>query len=188
TAPYSAGFPAWGISIGFMEKGILKEGAIYLPPQDELIITDGEQVWRCHGLTSGGELEPMQFATQPFNSAGIISISQKSAKYGKIDLPNQVFAWSGCVASFYYLFTGKLMAYITSLKLWDIAGAIPIMERSGLIGRTLDGKTINNKVVNGCFDLDAASKCRWALRGYAVIGDSEETINHIINHISLPEN
>ena len=39
TAPYAAGVPLWGISVGFMRNGVLEEGAICLPPRDEAFLS-----------------------------------------------------------------------------------------------------------------------------------------------------
>jgi fructose-1,6-bisphosphatase/inositol monophosphatase family enzyme len=187
TAPYSIQLPAWGTSIALMKNGVITEGAIYLPPQDDLLITQGNRSFRCKGIAQGNTtLEPFEATPQALNPGGVISMSQKSAKYGTLNLPNQVFAWSGCVASFYGIFTGRILAYLASLNLWDIAGALPLMRNAGLTGRTLNGKELDCNVNEDVYFLDSASPDRWKLKGYAVIAPNKETVNYVFNNTQLP--
>ena len=187
TAPYSAHLPAWGISVALMVNGVIKEGAIYLPPQNDCLLTDGEKVLRCKDVRGGGAFETFDFKPHPLTDDGIISISQYCAKNSRFTMSNQVFAWSGCVASFYNLFIGKIMAYIASLKLWDIAASLAILERSPMIARHQKGKNLSIKVDNSVFDLDAASPTRWKLHNYAIVAPDDKTIDFVLNNSNLPE-
>ena len=187
TAPYSAHLPAWGISIALMENGVIKEGAIYLPPQNDCLITDNEKVLRCSDVRGGGELELFDFSPRPLTADGIISVSQNCAKNNIFTMSNQVFAWSGCVASFYNLFIGKIMAYVATLSLWDIAASLAILERSNMIARGQGGKNISSRVDNSVFDLESDSSSRWKLRAYAVAAPDDETIDFVLKNSNLPE-
>ena len=187
TAPYSAHLPAWGISVALMVNGVIQEGAIYLPPQNDCIITDGEKVLRYKDVRDGGNFESFDFKPHPLTDDGIISISQYCAKNSRFTMSNQVFAWSGCVASFYNLFIGKIMAYIASLKLWDIAASLAILERSPMIARHHKGKNLSVKVDNSVFDLEADSPTRWKLHNYAVAAPDDKTIDFVLNNSNLPE-
>jgi len=187
TAPYSAHLPAWGISVALMENGIIKEGAIYLPPQNDCLITDGDKVLRCKDMQGNGELEAFDFKPHPLTADGIISISQLCAKTKTFTMSNQVFAWSGCVASFYNLFIGKIMAYIASLSLWDIAASLAILERSPMIVRHTGGKNLSVQVDDSVFDLKAASPTRWKMHDFALAAPDDETINFVLNNSNLPE-
>jgi myo-inositol-1(or 4)-monophosphatase len=187
TAPYSAHLPAWGISVALMVKGVIKEGVIYLPPQNDCLITDGEKVLRCTDVQGGGELEAFEFKSHPLTDDGIISISQYCAKNSTFTMSNQVFAWSGCVASFYNLFIGKIMAYVASLSLWDIAASLAILERSPMIARHHAGENLSIQVDNSVFDLKADSPTRWKMHGFAVAAPDDKTIDFILNNSNLPE-
>ena len=187
TAPYSAHLPAWGISVALMENCVIQEGAIYLPPQNDCLITDGKKVLRCKDVRGSGEFEVFDFKPHPLTDDGIISISQYCAKNSRFTMSNQVFAWSGCVASFYNLFIGKIMAYIASLKLWDIAASLAILERSPMIARHHKGKNLSVKVDNSVFDLEADSPTRWKLHNYAVAAPDDKTIDFVLNNSNLPE-
>lgn len=187
TAPYSAHLPAWGISVALMKKGVIKEGAVYLPPQNDCLITDGEKVLRCTDVRNEGKLEVFDFKPRPLSDDGIISISQYCAKNSKFTMSNQVFAWSGCVASFYSLFIGKIMAYVASLSLWDIAASLAILERSSIIARHQGGKNLSIQVDNTVFELKADSPDRWKMHAFAVAAPDDETIDFVINNSNLPE-
>jgi myo-inositol-1(or 4)-monophosphatase len=50
TAPYSHHIPTWGISIAFMQNGIIKEGAIFLPVIGELFISCNDKIYYNSGL------------------------------------------------------------------------------------------------------------------------------------------
>ncbi|MHB9138213.1 MAG: inositol monophosphatase family protein [Victivallaceae bacterium] len=185
TAPYSIHFPAWGISIGYMKNGIIEEGLLYMPETGELTITDGPKVY--YADMPDFSLREMCFKKRPLDAGGVISISQKAAKVGSFDLSNQLFAWSGCVASFQNLFTGRLLAYVAGAKIWDIAGAIPIMARGGYQAINNRGQHITPDVNNGCFNLDLDDPRCWHLNGHAVAAPDESTINYIYKHMTIPE-
>jgi myo-inositol-1(or 4)-monophosphatase len=185
TAPYSAHLPAWGISVALMENGVIKEGAVYLPPQNDCLITDGNKVLRCKDMRGGGELENFHFKVRPLTADGIISISQYCAKNSVFTMSNQVFAWSGCVASFYNLFIGKIMAYVASLHFWDIAASLAILERSTMVARHQQGRNLSVKLDDGLFDLDADSSTRWKMHAYAVVAPDDKTIDFVLNNSNL---
>ncbi len=186
TAPYSAHLPVWGISVALMENGVIKEGAIYLPPQNDCLITDGKKVFRCSDVSGDGNLEPFKFKPHPLTPDGIISISQYCTKNSGFSMSNQVFSWSGCVASFYNLFIGKILAYVASLHLWDIAASLAIFQRSSMVMRGRDGNNISAQI-NNEFDLETDSPSRWKLHGYAIAAPNDKTIDFILENSTLPE-
>ena len=183
TSPYSIHFPAWGISVGYMKNGIIEEGLLYMPETGEFTITDGPEVYCADDFS----LQKMNFRKRPLDAGSVISISQKAAKTGIFDLPNQLFAWSGCVASFQNLFTGRLLAYVAGAKLWDVAGAIPIIERGGYQAINNRGQHITADIGNGCFNLDLDDPHCWYLNGHAVIAPDKSTIDYIYKHMTIPE-
>ena len=64
TAPYAAGVPLWGISLGYMRGGMLTEGAICLPARDEAFLTCRGSIFRARRVLSGApEVEP--FTPEP---------------------------------------------------------------------------------------------------------------------------
>ncbi|MFA6714033.1 MAG: inositol monophosphatase family protein [Victivallales bacterium] len=187
TAPYSIGLPAWGISVAFMENGVIKEGAVYLPPQNDCLFTDGERVRRCADMRGGGEPEDFEFKLRPLSPESVICVSQLGVKNALFHMSNQIFSWSGCVASLYCLFTGKVLAYIASLNLWDIAASLAIMERSSIVARAGNGKKLTGVMDDDFFELAPDCGERWKLRSYAVIAPDDETVDFVLQNSKFSE-
>ena len=187
TAPYSAHMPAWGISVALMKNGRIAEGAIYIPAQDKCLITNGKEVLHYTNVSNNVEPEVFESVPRHLSPDGIISISQITTKNNIFNMSNQLFSWGGCVASFYYLFTSKIMAYIASVKLWDVAACLAILERSNFIIRGRGGQNLSTCVNNTIYELDAASTERWKLRGYAIAAGSDDIIDFILKNSNLPE-
>ena len=78
TAPYATHFPAWGISIGLMRRGVLSDGAIYLPEQDRLLITENELVWSA-GRSSSSPRRWNPAGRSEFRSATPNTVKFRSA-------------------------------------------------------------------------------------------------------------
>ena len=180
TAPYTAHLPLWGISVGFMEHGILREGAVYLPASDECLATSqgrilhrhlrAEKVW--HDFT------PSRAVLSP---AGYIAVGQRMAHHFVFMCSNQLFAWSSAVASLYWVLTGHMMAYFGDFKLWDVAGMLPILKLAGF--KTIrDGaapKELSLDLADGDFVLDAGSPARWRVAGPVIAAASPDIIEFI---------
>lgn len=186
TAPYVAGIPAWGISLALAKNRRIVEGAIYLPPQDELIYTSGDQAYRVRGFAAGGESEAMESCSVRPNPAGAVSVSQQHAKSGRVSVPGAVFSLGGCVASFYLLFSGKITAYVASVSLWDIAASLAIMERLGFKAVTDTGKELTSAISDELYALAPDCRDRWKLRGYAVIASSRRIADEIFSKTTAP--
>lgn len=185
TAPYSCMFPAWGHSIALMKNGRLSDGAIYLPVQDELLITDGGMVWHYHNVRShsGCEREEFKFPVMSVDVRRPVAIAQRYAKYRKVELENQVFCWSGCVAASYYLLTGKLLAYLAVVKLWDIAAVAAILSRGKYIGLNEFGRVVDLVVDDSGYELGKDSADRWRLRGATVFAANADIAQYIWSRV-----
>jgi myo-inositol-1(or 4)-monophosphatase len=183
TAPYTVQIPFWGISVAMSEDGVIKEGAIYFPALGELMITDGDQALLAENFVPGSTekpiFKPYPFKKRPLDATSIISISQKSAKYARINITNQVIAWSTCVGSFAWVLRGHFAAYIGTLNLWDIAAVIVFMQRGGFIGRLATGRNLSSRISNEYYVLDSGAPNRWQLRGYVVVGPDEITLDAV---------
>ncbi|MGF0035303.1 MAG: hypothetical protein DBX90_02880 [Lentisphaerae bacterium] len=187
TAPYSTDVPLWGISIGLMENGVLTEGAIYLPGPDEALVSCRGTIWSAKRLQGNSpEVAPFEAVRTPLGQAGHISVGQFAAKHWDIRLPNQIFAWSSCVGSGYYLLKGLLLAYVLRSKLWDLAGVMPLVKAAGFEARFPDGAPFDFRIASGGqFALDAAGPHRWRLNDDLIIAPDREAIDYIRNHVTL---
>ncbi len=189
TAPYSCMFPAWGHSIALMHNGVITDGALYLPIQDELLITDGDIVWHYRNLRNPAAITKEKFVPVPaeLDIRRPVAVAQRHAKHHYIDMPNQVFSWSACVAACHYLLAGKLMCYLAVVKLWDIAAMITIMGRTGYIGVNEFGKVLDNKVNEVNYKLAANADDRWRLRGATALAGNRKIADYVLKSVGLEQ-
>ncbi len=189
TAPYAHGMPHWGVSIALMRAGQLVEGAIYLPVTRELFMTDGEEllfgIVPPEGAGSGGFLKPLEVIRAERSEGGMIALTQDMARYGSCRLPNPVQALGCAVLPLVYLTLGRFMIVVGSLKLWDIAGVIPILLRGGFAIRFFDGSRLGDRVDEEFYDLSADSPKRWKLRNAFFAVPSDEVFEYISGNVDL---
>lgn len=174
TAPFAHGIGYWGTSIGLMEQGRLTHGGVILPAQNELFVTDGERVLWTDRLdlaaTSAPDLRELEPHFAPWNAGGMVALGQRMAR-------NHTFPWlnptlvTGCaINALAYLLIGRLAAYLGHMKLWDLAGVLPMLLRCGAAARLVDGTPLDGSVDNRGFDLEPGSPDRWALRDECLFG------------------
>ncbi len=175
TSSFAHGFPLWGISIGYMVGGVLRHGAVIVPECGDILVTSGDGVghYRLAGLSA-----PLSVATRrelapaagAWQAGGVLMLGQRFCKSGQLRLPNPVVASGSAVEALVAVLTGQAQAYVGHMKLWDIAGLLPMMARLGVSGRlAADGGAISCEVTKGAFVLDMNSPACWALRDNCVI-------------------
>jgi fructose-1,6-bisphosphatase/inositol monophosphatase family enzyme len=167
TAPYAHRLPHWGISVGRMEGGVLTDGAVYLPDFGEIVATDGESV--LQGTLEGGqwEWEEVSLAPGSLDSYGLIAITQGLAKRGKVLLPNPVMVLGVAVIPLVGLLQRRFQAYLGSVKLWDIAGVLPLLLRKGFsvtVSPAGERREVTSRVEERTYHLEPRSPKRWMLR------------------------
>lgn len=183
TAPYTAKLPVWGISIGFMKRGVLAEGAVYLPALDECLATCGGRLLQCK-LNRENRWRDFTPTAVKLSPAGHIAIGQMPAHKFVFDCTNQLFAWSSVVGSVCWLLRGRVMAYLGDFKLWDVGGALPLLRAAGF-GVTLlgAGKTLSLDLNDGGFILEPHSEKRWKVTAPALIARESAVADYILSHI-----
>ena len=184
TAPYAHHVPTWGVSIGFMRKAALEEGAVFLPATGEMFITEGEDVLFAKTETVKGRIKVSGFSglavrKLPFSDGGLISVSQNVVKRGLLDLRNPVQAVCCTVFSGVYLVMGRYMAYVGSVNLWDIAGILPIVFKCGFKGRLISGEEITLKVDTDLYHLSRNDPGRWRLKNQMVLAPNNGIIRRV---------
>lgn len=191
TAPYAHHLPTWGISIGLLRRGVLEEGAVYLPVSREMLVSEGRRV--RYGTTAaerpagGGDFTFTDVTGRParYTPSGMIGISQGMAKRGRLDLPNPVQALGSAVMSLAYLCLGRYLGYVGRLKLWDLAGGLPLLLRCGAKVRLHGGPWLDGAVTPEVYDLEPGSPGRWKLRREAVFAPSEEVALRLCRALDL---
>ncbi len=139
TAPFANALPNWGVSVGFMETGVLKEGAVFLAALGELYYTKGPKtyreklgcdpdLWRAK-LGSPHELQANRHRELPRGC--MISISQQLAREGNYRLPFYVQVTGSSVFNMVRLAAGSYGAVITRARIWDFAACLPMLKNLG---------------------------------------------------------
>jgi len=126
TNAFAAGLPVWGISIGLMEGSSPLAGVAYLPAVNDLFLADLEGPATLNG-------RPIHVIEgQPITPQSIIMSAADAHLRWDIRFPGKVRAFGSCVAHFCYVAAGSaLVGLNTHTAIWDIAAALPILERAG---------------------------------------------------------
>ena len=98
-----------------------------------------------------------------WTDGGMLMLGQKFTRQERIPLPNPVMSSGSAVQALASVMSGKAEGYLGHMKLWDVAGVLPMMTRLGIVGRMSNGMAIDCDVTNGAFNLDVASPKCWAL-------------------------
>ena len=179
TAPYSAHFPVWGISLGLLCKGKLIEGAVYMPVQDVLFITDGRKNMTC-SLQKASQYQSVIPQDSPLGLHGHIAIGQTIAHDWGYSAKNQLFALASCVGACSWLLEGKVTAYCGTFKLWDMAGTLPILTNAAYCIAELTNPdcALSLDLSDGAFEL-APGKNRWKIKAPIIIAANETTMRSL---------
>ncbi len=194
TAPFAHDIPLWGVSIGFMQGGVLKEGAIFMPPLGEMIGSSNGVAYRADagmGKSSGWKLaeklKPMKRPDVSFDDGAILNISQRMARGGLIRMPNPIHSLCSCVYSSASLMMGRHIGYIFSAKIWDMAGSLPALKSLGFQARLTSGEDVMDlRIRPEVYELDMNAKSPWHIHGHVVIAKDLEIVERIKANCTFP--
>jgi fructose-1,6-bisphosphatase/inositol monophosphatase family enzyme len=174
TAPYAHLLANWGISVGRMQAGVLTDGAVFLPDYRLMVLSDGPAV--LAGTRPEGsekwtyrKLVPPPVETGP---SGLVAITQDLAKLGRVSLANPVQALGSAVVPLVGMLVGRFLAYVGSLRLWDIAGSLPLLHRLTFSVTRLQapaGTPLGLEVGPESYLLDPDDSYRWGVRGGVLV-------------------
>lgn len=170
TSPYAHQLPNWGISVGLLEGGRLTDGAVYLPDYRLIVASEGPRVLegnREEG-TDRWDWRPLETPPVEKGPTGVIAISQEMAKRAKVDVPNPVEALGAAVVPLVGLLQGRFLAYLGAVRLWDVAGSLPLLDRLNFRLSRLDerpGNRLGMEVGPENYRLDRNETFRWGVRG-----------------------
>ena len=190
TLPFAHGFPTWGISIGYAEDGYLQEGGLFLPTSGDLLITDGPDVYlgRLGPIPvdwDTGRMVPFHLPEEIDVSHGVISVAQDVVKRGSFSGREAVHASGSAVYAISHLALGSLSGYIANLKLWDIAGGWPILERLGFRMALEDGTPLNGRPLADAFSVEPDARDRWRIRQALYVARSDAYLSYLREHASM---
>ena len=168
TAPFAHHLPLWGISLGYMVNGVIQDGAIALPDLGQCFLTDGGAVRMATGIeapVADWQWHTLEKPEDGWNPGRMITLGQRFTRQKPVPFPNPLLTPGSAVHSLSCLLTNNAIAYIGHVKLWDIAGVLPMLCRLGFRMQLLDGRFMTENILkDNCFDLDAASPHCWALK------------------------
>jgi len=138
TNAFAAGLPVWGVSIGLLRGSEPVAGVIYLPAVDDCFSVD---------LAGPATLNQRPIhvieADRTITSESIILGSADAHLLWDIRFPGKVRAFGSCAAHFCYVAAGSALAGLnTHTAIWDIAAALPILQRAGGTAELLSGKPL----------------------------------------------
>jgi myo-inositol-1(or 4)-monophosphatase len=173
TSPYAHHLPNWGISIGLLEGGKLTDGAVYLPEYRLIVASDGPRVMEGT-REEGGEWSYRALSTPPVEegSSGIIVITQDRIKRAPVKVANPVQALGAAVVPLVEILEGRILAYVGSLRLWDLAGSLPLLHRLNFRVSRLraePGNRLGLEVGSKGYLLSAGEPFRWGVRGGVLV-------------------
>lgn len=175
TAPFAHGLSYWGTAIGLAQAGHIVHGALILPVQGEVFVTVDREVWWARGVDVHGpalrvRLERLVPQVLPLTAGGMVALGQRFVKTRTLMWPNPVVATGCTINALAYLMLGRLMGCIGHMKLWDVAGVLPMLERTGIEAWLADGTPMTTCLNGGAFVLAAGSPDRWSQRDHAAFG------------------
>jgi myo-inositol-1(or 4)-monophosphatase len=187
TAPYANHLPTWGISLGLMVRGTLVEGALFLPRTGEMFITSGEEVLFHRGARNPDywafeKLAPLPQVDRKYISSGMISLPQEIVHSGHFSGRNPIQSNGSAVYSVAKLIRGSYICYVARVKLWDLAGALPILHRLGHHAIFEDGHPLTLEVAPENWVLEASSPRLWKSTGLIFVAADDETIQYMQQH------
>lgn len=179
TAPFANNLPTWGVSIGFMEQGILKEGLIFLAALGELYYTHHGQVFRQllgtdpqRWQLGAGQALPKP---EPVIAEGtMIALSQYLARNGHYQLPFYIQVTGSSVFSMAKLAAGSYGAHVTRFRLWDFAAGLPMLKNLGFTCEYYGGGDMTCVMDESNIVRDRDSAQRWTCRDQVIFAPSPE--------------
>jgi len=138
TNAFAAGLPVWGVSIGLIQGSRPLAGVFYLPAVNDCFAVD-----LTGPATLNGRPISVAGADQPITTESIILGSADAHLLWDIRFPGKVRAFGSCAAHFCYVAAGSALAGLnTHTAIWDIAAALPILNRAGGAAQLLSGKPL----------------------------------------------
>ncbi len=174
TSPYAHHLPNWGISVGLLRGGELTDGAVYLPDYRLMVASEGPRV--VEGTREEGS-DRWSFRDLPVppvekGPSGIIVLTQDLIKRALVEVKNPVHALGAAVVPLVEILEGRILAYLGSLRLWDLAGSLPLLHRLNFLVsrlRAAPGNRLGLEVGSEGYLLDPGEPFRWGVRGDVLV-------------------
>lgn len=185
TASYANHFPMWGVSIALARRGIITEGALYLPIGGDMLVSDGPEVYHCRtGVDDpdpGSSLRRIARPDTKVDGRRVIALAQGYVKRGGFSGKNALHATGSAVFSLVHLILGNYLAYRANLKVWDLAGGIALLSKLGFTSRFEDGRPFGTAIDEATYRLGAdEGPRRWKARGKVIFAPTDEAADYVL--------
>jgi fructose-1,6-bisphosphatase/inositol monophosphatase family enzyme len=182
TASYAHHFPMWAISIGYARGGNIAEGAVYLPMEGEMLVSEGDAVYHAKGRPASNEPADFRIFSPPaavVDDKLPIALAQRCVRAGGYTGRNVLHATASAVFCLTHLMLGHYLAYMAELKLWDLAGGLALLDKLGCASLREDGQPLNTRITEENYALDpSAGPGRWRAKGRPVFAVSGEAVHY----------
>jgi hypothetical protein len=114
----------------------------------------------------------------------MIAVTQSVVKRGSVTLNNPVQALACAVVPLTYILLGRFMGYMGTLKLWDIAGCLALLDRADFSCVLQNGMKVGNGVTEDIFRLDPDDPRRWFVKERLYCGSTQEVVDYMLKGIT----
>lgn len=177
----------WGVSIAYAENGVILEGGVFTPELGELMFSDNGRTYfasteKYPSLeTLKNAIRPLEHPHRKFDGSSCINLSQLMTRRGIFKGTHPVISIGSCVCSGIDLALGRDAVYMTSAKLWDLAGILPCLKNLSFISSNRSGlDLLSCRISPELYLLEPGSPKAFALREPNWIGSSREAVETIM--------
>ena len=133
TIQFANNHPLYGISIGVYKNAKPYMGIIYMPDLNQLIYSDGKKVFKLQNAFKKNQIKEEILPKEKSDISIIFAHYRAWEITEKFSFEeNLIFNYFSAVAQSYYVLTGNAKTYCMHLRLWDIAGTMPIAYCLGM--------------------------------------------------------
>ena len=159
TIQFANQHPLYGISIGVYKNAQPYMGIIYLPEINQLIYCDGQKVYKLLNAFKKNQIKEELSAKKQADVPIIFAHNwawevTENFSFDK----GLLFNYFSAVSQSYYALTGQAKAYCMHLRLWDIAGTLPIAYCLGLKVFEYGTENVYNEISDKYFTPDLHTK------------------------------
>ncbi|MBF0619363.1 MAG: hypothetical protein HQL19_04265 [Candidatus Omnitrophica bacterium] len=171
TRAYANRMPHYGISIGLIRDLKPWMGVVYFPSLKELFYSDGTEAFFVTKAFSSEERKTKIVPVEEIISSRSVFITSDELieKFIWSSKDCRIMVFASAVVEFAWPAIGRGCGSLSSVHLWDFAGAWPIFRQAGLELRSLEGKVLDR--------LDASlfegEPRPWKLKEYYILSSAK---------------
>ncbi|HEY1015599.1 MAG TPA: inositol monophosphatase family protein [Herpetosiphonaceae bacterium] len=138
TGSFVKRLPVWGVSLGLMIDGAVRAGCFYLPVTDECYLAglDGPATLNGRPIKANND--------RAIESQSWMAVPSNAHRRYRIDFPGKTRSLGSTAANICYVAGGgAVAALVGASSIWDIVGALAVLERAGGVLRGVSGAELD---------------------------------------------